>query len=54
MPKRRRPSPKKHPSQHAKFVEAARRLGIDEGEEAFKGALKKIAPATKKAKPTNV
>jgi hypothetical protein len=53
MPKRRHTSPKKRPSQHAKFAEAARRLGVAEGEEAFKDALKKIAPATKKANPTN-
>jgi hypothetical protein len=51
MPKRRRPSLKKRPSQHAKFVEAARRLGLAEGEEAFKEALKKIAP-TRKPKTT--
>jgi hypothetical protein len=53
MPKRRRTSSKKRPSQHAKFVEAARRLGVDESEEAFKDSLKKIAPVTKKPKTTN-
>jgi hypothetical protein len=30
-------------------VEAARRLGIAEGEDAFKDALKRIAPKLKKS-----
>jgi len=40
----KRPRPKIRKTQHDKFVEAARRAGADESEEAFKRALKKIAP----------
>jgi hypothetical protein len=40
----KKPGPKKRKSQLDKFAEAARRVGADESEEAFKRALKKIAP----------
>ena len=45
MPKRQSRPKKK--SQHDKFVEAARRAGTDESEDAFARALKKIAPKRK-------
>ena len=44
----KKPRPKKRKTQHDKFVEAARRVGADESEDAFKDALKKIAPKSKK------
>jgi hypothetical protein len=42
---RRQPRPK---TQHDKFVEAAKRLGADESENAFARTLKKIAPKPRK------
>ena len=47
MPKRRR-APKKRQTQHSKFIEAAREIGADASEAAFKKALGKIAPKPKK------
>jgi len=44
----KKPRPKKRKTQHHKFVEAARRAGADESEDAFKDALKKIGPKPKK------
>ncbi|MBV9814026.1 MAG: hypothetical protein JO326_14855 [Acetobacteraceae bacterium] len=38
-------------SQHARFVETARKLGCDESEEAFDEKLKAIARHKSKAKP---
>ncbi|HKX10960.1 MAG TPA: hypothetical protein VJN67_22375 [Stellaceae bacterium] len=46
----KKPRPKKRRSQHDKFVEAARRVGADESEEAFKRALGKIAPKRNESK----
>ena len=43
----KKPRPKKGKSQLDKFAEAARRVGADESEDAFKRALKKIAPKPK-------
>lgn len=49
MPKGRDAKPRK--TQHEKFVELARSLGVDESEEAFVGKLRKIAkPETKPKK----
>jgi hypothetical protein len=44
----KKPRPKKRKTQHDKFVEAARKAGADESEDAFKDALKKIAPKPNK------
>lgn len=46
----KKPRPKKRKTQHDKFVAAARRAGADESEDAFKDALKKIAPKPSKPK----
>jgi len=44
----KKPRARKRKSQLDKFAEAARRVGADESEEAFKRALKKIAPKPEK------
>jgi len=43
----RRQRPKKPKDQHSRFVEAAREVGADLAEEAFKRALGKIAAPRK-------
>jgi hypothetical protein len=44
----KKPRPKKRKSQLDKFAEAARRVGDDESEDAFKDTLKKVVPETRK------
>ena len=46
----KKPRGKKEKTQHDRFAEVGRRLGVDESEDAFKDALKKIAPKPKAPK----
>ena len=42
--KKRKPPKRDNPAQSRKFIEAAKRLGVDESGEAFNKALDKLVP----------
>jgi hypothetical protein len=46
--RKRRPRKRDHPAQSRKFIEEARKLGVDESGEAFSKALDKLVPKKEK------
>lgn len=49
MPRKKPPDPNEKP-QKERFIEAAKKLGVDESGEEFEKAFKKIVPPKKAAK----
>jgi hypothetical protein len=51
--KQKRKPKEKDKRQYERFVETARKLGVDENPEALDRAFKKLAPAFKQQKPSS-